>query len=111
MPARLKRLIAVHAAMERGPLAGAAIGLSRMPVLAEIHSPDLSTRRARSSFVTRWSGTYAPTPVIRMPIEISRVPSFSFFRPTLIVRRCVQCDRAERRHGVLPRLPLLQEPS
>src|ERR1700730_13581619 len=55
--------------MSLGPCPWSENRRSRMPVLVTIHSWEVSTTLARSALVTVLSGTYAPTPVTRMPIR------------------------------------------
>ena len=53
---------------------GAAIRRSRMPVRSMIHSLEVSTCWASSSFVTTRSGTLHPSPVIEIAVPSLPVP-------------------------------------
>ena len=58
----------------RAPRSGAATRRSRIPVRATIHSSDVSTSFASSSFVTTRSGTEEPSPVIETALPLARLP-------------------------------------
>jgi hypothetical protein len=56
--------------MSLGASPGLQILRSRIPVLDTIHSWEVSIRAASSWFVTVVVGTYAPMPLIRIPVAI-----------------------------------------
>src|SRR5688572_8212339 len=71
-PASASAARAAGSAMSVSASSSVAILRSRMPVRSMIHSSDVSTYCARSSFVTTRSGTFTPSPVIpiRVPLAL-----------------------------------------
>ena len=82
---------AAGSARSESASSGAAIRRSRMPVRSTIHSFDVSTNCASSSFVTTRSGTLHPSPVIDTSSPFLAVP---------IIRRRRRQDRLGRKLAV-----------
>src|SRR4029450_5092318 len=71
-PARSSAVRAAGRARSVMACSGAAIRRSLMPVRSMIHSSDVSTSSASSSFVSTRSGTYVPRPVIDTGAPLER---------------------------------------
>ncbi len=80
-PASASAARAAGSARSESACSSVAMRRSRIPVRSMIHSSDVSTYFARSSFVITRSGTYVPRPVIEISMPFRAEPIMSRRRP------------------------------
>src|SRR5277367_2883394 len=95
--------------MSLGASSGPENRRDRIPVLATIHSCDVSTVLANSALATALSGTYAPTPVTRIPIPCT--PRRATPEARTPASQAARSGAGGALHtGFRPRVAILEEP-